>query len=90
MSEIKCYAITIPNVEIFDFWMSKGSLLPDILKKFNLIGVNNNSPEFPNASVFFFRTPLQRNEAYNAIHDIFSESMCAVNVQVAYIDEKYL
>ena len=90
MGEVKCYVLTIPDAEMFAYWMPKGRKLLDVLKGYNLLGVNTNSPEFSFASVFLFKTPLDRNNAYKAIHNVYPDTLCAINVQTALIDEKYL
>ena len=88
MSEIPCYSIDIPMDEMYTGY----NILPDMrkmdipCKQKGFLGVN---PDYRHGILhFLYDTPAHRNRAYNKIHGKFK--LCAVNVNVAYVDEKYL
>lgn len=87
MSEIKCYALTIPDDEIWNYWMKVegGS---KVFQSLEPIGINPDPAHC--CQHLLFRTPDDRKEAYMKIHEAYPESLCAFNPQVAFIDTKYL
>lgn len=88
MSERACYAIDIPMSEMY-----KGrSVLPDPAKmdvpckQSGFLGVNI---DYRYGMIhFLYDTPEHRNKAYNKIRGKYR--ICAVNANVAYVDEQYL
>lgn len=85
-NEIRVYILTIPNQELFDYWMTEDH--GEVLQKIQMVGINHDPSS--DCTHMLFRNTEDRNNAYNLIHEEYPESLCAYNVRVAYIDRKYL
>ena len=87
MAEIKCYPLAIPVDEFFNFWMlKKNAHAATVFKRIDMLGVH---PE-GEAQILLFRTPDDRKDAYEMIHDVYPATLCAYVPKVCYVDDKYL
>lgn len=86
-NEVKCYVLTIPTQEFFDHWM-KNDHDSTVFRRIHLLGINPD-PE-SDAQHLLFATPEDRKEAYRKIHEVYPDTLCAFNLQTAYVDIKYL
>ena len=87
MAEIKCYPLAIPTDEFFSFWMlKKNTHASTVFQRIDMLAVH---PE-GEAQILLFRTPDDRKDAYNMIHEVYPDTLCAYVPQICYVDEKYL
>lgn len=87
MSEIKAYALVVPIDEMFEKWMPDPKM-GELIKSIDLLGVHQDLDT--GAQYLLFRNPEDRKNAYNKIHSILPDTLCAYDPCVATIDTKWL